>query len=151
MKRIILILLLGIVACKNTTQKEVQPTSKVEVTKPTFYAKENCILFLQPSEEYFKTYLKDEEGIAETDSDFRYYTNEFYKEFEETYKMYFVEQRRVVLVNTKKDTVFIDRDKEELDYGVIIQQNDSIQILDGVNTDIDIKMALGIFNPNELQ
>lgn len=133
--------------CKNsTTKKEIKAIKDMQ---PVFYAQGDCILFLKPSEKHFIENLKDNEGIAEIDGDFNYYANQFYKEYKEQYKIYFVEQPLVVLINSKNDTVFIDRDKKELDYGVVLQQNDSIQILKGVNTEIDIKMALGIFNPEK--
>lgn len=154
MKKLVLLILISIVACKKAEKKTDEDSkiiNKQVVKKSTFYTTGDCVLFLKPSEEYFKTHLKDEEGIVEVDGDFNYYANEFYKEQKDNYKIYFVEQRLLAVINTQNDTLFIDRDKEKLNYGVVIQQNDSIQILKGVNTDIDVKMALGIFNPNEIK
>lgn len=145
MRRILLLLFIVSIGCKNAeTKKEIKPTGD---TRPVFYVQDDCILFLKPSEKHLNAKLKDVEGIAEVDGDFNYYANQFYKEQKEQYKIYFVEQRLIALISSKKDTLYIDRDKKELDYGVVLQQKDSVQILEGVNTDIDIKMALGIFNP----
>ncbi|WP_299109963.1 hypothetical protein [uncultured Tenacibaculum sp.] len=147
MRRILLLLFIVSIGCKNAeTKKEIKSQGNID-TRPVFYVQDDCILFLKPLEKHLNEKLKDVEGIAEVDGDFNYYANQFYKEQKEQYKIYFVEQRLVALIDSKKDTLYIDRDKKELDYGVVLQQKDSVQILEGVNTDIDIKMALGIFNP----
>ncbi|CAL2101137.1 protein of unknown function [Tenacibaculum sp. 190130A14a] len=104
-------------------------------------------MFLKPSEKYFEEHLKGSEGIEEVAGDFNYYANQFYKEHKDEYKIYFAEQPNVAIINSQSDTTYIDRREKELDYGVVLQQKDSLQILEGVHTDIDIKMALGIFNP----
>lgn len=139
---------------ENTTTTEQKQPKKLKdkfsnLAKETFYVKDDCILFLKPSNEYFKEHLKDNEGIAEVSSDFDFYTNKYFKKRDGEYKIYFVTQRMIALINSKNDTTIIDRYHKDLIYGTIIQQKDSVQILNGVQTDIDLDMALGIFNPNK--
>ncbi|OSY87763.1 hypothetical protein WH52_10060 [Tenacibaculum holothuriorum] len=153
------ILLLSFWSCKPEEKKNKESEEvKKEVVKQVedkfasfpkdvFYAKDDCVLFLQPSKEYFNEKLKGEEGIEEVASDAEYYANEFYKTQKDKRKIYFVTQRIVALINSENDTTLIDRYNKDLIYGAIIQQKDSVQILEGVQTTIDLEMALGIFDP----
>lgn len=161
---IFILVLLSFGSCKpeekkNEKTKEVKKEVVKQVEdkfasfpKDVFYTKGDCVLFLRPSDELFKMYEdKKEEGLYEVDSDFGYYANEFYKTQKDKHKIYFVTQRIVALINSKNDTTLIDRYNKDLIYGAIIQQKDSVQILEGVQTTIDLEMALGIFNPNKLK
>lgn len=158
MRNIILysVLITCFLACKPTVKKEHNVTSSEversveedkfsDLPKEIFYANGNCILLLKPSKEYYDKFLKNEEGMEEVESDFDYYANQFYEEQKDNYKIYFVDARKVTLINSKRDTIRIDRYNKDLIYGFIIQINDSLKVSEGVFTDIDFKLELEEF------
>lgn len=112
-----------------------------EFKKDTFYSKGNQIVFFTPSQLFFEKKLKNEEGIFEVDSDFGFYSNKVHDEINKNFKSIvsatYTNCRFLGIIN-KNDTVFVDRYKDSLFYGTLLNFKSKVYKIDrGVFTDGD--------------
>ncbi len=132
-------LILFIVSCKKETQKS---DLFLEFKHDTIFSKGNQIVFFKPSEKFYQKELKSFEGMEEVDSDFNYYANKVYDDIRNKLKLpltaLLTESRFLGIINFKNDTIFIDRYKDSLHYGALLNfENKNYEINQGVFTDND--------------
>lgn len=135
----LLILFSVIFSCKNIEKKN---DIFSEFKNDTIFSKGNEILFFMPNENFFNKNLKNFEGSEETDADFKHYSNEVYNDIQNKsnfpIKAKITESRFLGIINLKNDTTYIDRYKDSLDYGTLLNfTNKKYIIEEGIFTHDD--------------
>lgn len=108
----------------------------------TIFSKGNQIVFFKPSDRFYQKELSSFEGIEEVDSDFNYYASEVCNDIKNILdfplKAIISESRFLGVIDFKSDTTFIDRYKDSLHYGTLLNfKNKKYKIDEGVFTDED--------------
>ena len=113
------------VACK---KKIVSVDNFSSFKKDTIFSKGNQIVFFKPSEEFYQKELIHFEGIEETDADFRHYSNKVFEDVNNKLKLslkaIITNSRILGIIDFKNDTTFIDRYKDSLHYGTLLNFKD---------------------------
>lgn len=138
-KSIFFFLILFIISCKKG-QLNLDNFSKFN--NDTIFSKGNQIIFFKPSDEFYDNELINFEGIQEVDSDFNFYANkvcnDLNKKLNLPIKAIITESRFIGVIGFKKDTTFIDRYKDSLHYGTLMNfKEKKYKIDEGIFTDID--------------
>ena len=108
----------------------------------TIYSKGNEIIFFKPSKEFYQKELIDFEGIEELESDFEFYSNQVLSDLSNNLqfpiKAKISESRFLGIIDFKKDTIYVDRYKDSLHYGTLLNFKEKKYIIEeGVFTDDD--------------